>query len=56
MRLLGHIVGKKSNSALQKGIAKYGLDKFYICVYEFYVNNETVGNNTLTYLEIEYIK
>lgn len=25
-------------------------------MYEFYVNNETVGNNTLTDLETEYIK
>ena len=51
-----HIVGKKSNSALQKSIAKYGLDKFYFYVYEYYEDNKTVNNITLTNLETKYIK
>jgi hypothetical protein len=56
LRLLEHVVGKKSNKALQKSIAKYGLDNFYFCVYKFYEDNETVNNITLTNLETEYIK
>lgn len=56
VRLLEHVAGKKSNSALQKGIAKYGLNKFYFCVYEYYENDQVVGNKTLVELETEYIK
>lgn len=56
VRLLEHVAGKKSNSALQKGIAKYGLNKFDFCVYEYYENDQVVGNKTLVELETEYIK
>ena len=36
LRLIGHLANKKSNIVLQSVIIKYGLDKFYFCVDEYF--------------------
>jgi group I intron endonuclease len=57
LRLIEHLAGKKSNSALQKAILKYGLDKFDFCVYEYFTyHSKVVSNKALTDLETSYIE
>lgn len=36
LRLNEHLENKKSNSALQKAFAKYGLDKLKFSIYEYF--------------------
>ena len=36
LRLNEHLNNRKSNAALQKAIAKHGLDKFNFCIFEFF--------------------
>lgn len=57
LRLIEHISNKKSNTALQSAILKYGLDKFDYCVYEYFTyHSKVVSNKALTDLETSYIK
>lgn len=57
LRLIEHLAGKKSNSALQKAILKYGLNKFDFCVYEYFTyHSKVVSNKALTDLETSYIE
>ena len=56
LRLIEYLAGKKSNTALQKSILKYGLDKFYFCVYEYFTYHKVVSNKALTDLETSYIE
>ena len=52
-----HLANKKSNTALQSAILKYGLDKFDFCVYEYFTSHsKRVSNKALTDLETSYIK
>ena len=55
-RLLEHIAGNKSNKALQRGVKKYGWNKFRFFVYKYYSDsNKVVRNSQLTDLETKYI-
>jgi group I intron endonuclease len=36
LRLNEHLTKRKSNSALQAAILKYGLDNFDFCIYEYF--------------------
>jgi group I intron endonuclease len=57
LRLIEYLAGKKSNTALQKSILKYGLDKFHFCVYEYFTyHSKVVSNKALTDLETSYIE
>lgn len=57
LRLIEHLANKKSNTALQSAILKYGLDKFDFCVYEYFTyHSKIVSNRSLTDLETSYIK
>lgn len=55
-----HLANKKSNTALQNAIFKYGLDKFDFCVYlrsmYFTYHSKIVSNKALTDLVTSYIK
>lgn len=56
LRLLEHISGKKSNSALQIAIEKYNLGNFTFRVLEYICDENKLANNKkLTDLETEYI-
>jgi group I intron endonuclease len=47
----------KSNLALQKAFAKYGLDKFQFCIFEYFTyESKIISNQALTDLETSYIK
>ena len=56
LRLIEYLADKKSNTALQKSILKYGLDKFYFCVYEYFTYHKVVSNKALTDLKTSYIE
>ncbi len=57
LRLVEHLSGKKSNVALQRAIAKHGLDKFHFYIYEyFYYTNKLISNKALTDLETSYLE
>ena len=57
LRLIEHLANKKSNTALQSAVLKYGLDKFNFCVYEYFTyHSKIVSNRSLTDLETSYIK
>ena len=57
LRLNEHLLGKKSNIALQRAIAKYGLDKFNFYIYEYFSYESKVKSyKALTDLETSYIK
>lgn len=57
LRLLEHLAGKKSNIALQRAIAKHGLDKFHFYIYEYFsYSNKLISNKALTDLETSYIE
>lgn len=57
LRLLEHLAAKKSNIALQRAIAKHGLDKFHFYIYQYFSNsNKLISNKPLTYLDTSYIK
>jgi len=52
---LEHIAGNKSNKALQRGVKKYGWNKFRFFVYKYSDSNKVVRNSQLTDLESKYI-
>ena len=55
IRLLEHIAGKKSNSALQTAIGKYGLNNFSFVVVEYVANdNKSLNNKKITDLDTTY--
>ena len=55
-RLLEHIVGNKSNKALQRAIKIYGLNKFRFVIYERHPEGDRANTGTqLTDLETQYI-
>lgn len=57
LRLVEHLSNKKSNTALQNAMLKYGLNKFYFCVYEYFTyHSKVVSNKALTDLETRYIE
>lgn len=57
LRLNEHLSNKKSNSALQSAIMKYGLGNFSFCVYEYFTyENKLASMKSLTDLESVYIK
>ena len=48
---------KKSNKNLQNAFNKYGLDKFYWVIYEYFsYENKIISEKSLTDLETSYIK
>ena len=56
LRLNEHLGNKKSNLALQNALAKYGLDKFKFCIYEYFTSeSKIVSSKGLTDLETSYI-
>lgn len=56
LRLNEHLRNKKSNTALQKGIEKYGLNKFKIYIYEYFTyESKIISSKALTDLETSYI-
>jgi len=56
LRLNEHLGNKKSNLALQKSFAKYGLDKFNFCIYEYFsYETKIISSKALTDLETYYI-
>lgn len=56
LRLNEHLGNKKSNVALQKAFAKYGLDKFNFCIYEYFTyESKIISSKALTDLETGYI-
>lgn len=56
LRLNEHLENKKSNLALQKAFAKYGLDKFKFCIYEYFTyESKIISHKALTDLETGYI-
>ena len=56
LRLNEHLGNKKSNIALQNAFAKYGLDKFKFCIYEYFTyESKIVSSKGLTDLETSYI-
>jgi len=53
---LEHIVGNKSNKALQRAIKIYGLNKFRFVIYERHPEGDRANTGTqLTDLETQYI-
>lgn len=57
VRLKEHLCNRKSNSALQQAILKYGLENFSFCVYEYFLyENKLASSKLLTDLESIYIK
>ena len=57
LRLVEHLTAKKSNIALQRAIAKHGLDKFHFYIYEYFsYSNKLISNKPLADLETSYIK
>lgn len=57
LRLNEHLNNKKSNLNLQRAFNKYGLDKFYWAIYEYFsYENKRISNKDLTNLETSYIK
>lgn len=57
LRLNEYLSKRKSNSALQAAILKYGLDNFYFCIYEYFsYENKSTSFKLLTYLETMYIQ
>lgn len=57
LRLIEHLANRKSNTALQNAILKYGFDKFNFCVCEYFIyQSKVVSNKYLTELETSYIK
>ena len=57
LRLLEHISNKKSNSALQNALEKYGIDKFNFCIYEYFTyHSKIISHKALTDLETSYIQ
>ena len=57
LRLNEHLTKRKSNSALQAAILKYGLDNFDFCIYEYFsYENKSTSFKLLTDLESMYIK
>lgn len=49
LRLNEHLSNRKSNSALQAAISKYGLNNFNFCVYEYFTyENKLISNKLLT--------
>lgn len=57
LRLNEHLSKRKSNSALQAAILKYGLDNFDFCIYEYFsYENKSTSFKLLTDLESMYIK
>ena len=56
LRLNEHLENKKSNLALQKAFAKYGLDKFKYCIFEYFTyESKIISQKALTDLETSYI-
>ncbi|UKA47918.1 hypothetical protein D8B26_M00060 (mitochondrion) [Coccidioides posadasii str. Silveira] len=56
LRLNEHLESRKSNIALQRAIAKYGLNKFNFCVYEYFTyESKIISSKALTDLETSYI-
>ena len=56
LRLNEHLDNKKSNIALQKAFAKYGLDQFKFCIYEYFTyESKIISQKALTDLETSYI-
>jgi group I intron endonuclease len=56
LRLNEHLENKKSNLALQKAFAKYGLDQFKFCIYEYFTyESKIISHKALTDLETSYI-
>ena len=56
MRFSEHLDNKKSNVALQNAFAKYGLDMFEICVYEYFTYESKIfSSKAFTDLETKYI-
>ena len=57
LRLNEHLSKRKSNSALQAAILKYGLENFDFCIQEYFCyENKSTSFKLLTYLETMYIK
>lgn len=57
LRLNEHLSGKKSNIALQRAIAKHGLDKFKFYIYEYFsYDSKLISDKALTDLETSYIQ
>jgi group I intron endonuclease len=57
LRLTEHLSNKKSNTALQNAIVKYGLDKFSFGVLEYFIyDSKLVSHKSLTDLETSYIE
>lgn len=57
LRLKEHLSNRKSNSALQSSILKYGLENFSFCVYEYFTyENKLASGKLLIDLESIYIK
>lgn len=55
--LLNIFLINKSNIALQNAIIKYGLDKFNLCIYEYFTyHSKVVSHKALTDLETSYIE
>ena len=57
IRLNEHLKYKNnSNAALQKAFVKYGLDKFKICIYEYFTyESKIISHKSLTELETSYL-
>lgn len=56
LRLNEHLENKKSNLALQKAFAKYGLDQLKFCIYEYFTyESKIISHKALTDLETSYI-
>lgn len=57
IRLIEHLSNKKSNTALQNAMLKYGLNNFNFCVFEYFTyDNKIVSHKALTDLETSYIE
>lgn len=57
LRLAEHLSNKKSNIALQNVILKYGIDKFYFGVLEYFsYENKVISHKALTDLDTSYIQ
>ena len=57
LRLVEYLAAKQSNIALQRAIAKHGLDKFHFYIYEYFsYSNKLISNKALTDLETSYIE
>ena len=56
LRLNEHLENNKSNVALQKAFAKYGLDQFKFCIFEYFTyESKIISHKALTDLETSYI-